>query len=275
MNRLIHDLDFAAYRALEGESISDLKVLRESPLKYRFNKTAPRHETAAMALGSAAHTGILEPRKFNPAVYQGATRRGKEWDAFQAAHAGELILKQDDVDLVEGMRNAVRSYGPAMRYLVDGQAEVSMQWVDATTGRKCRGRIDWLTRIDGQPVIVDLKTTKSAKPFAFGGQSAKLGYHLQLAYYFDGFVAITGETPSMKIIAVESSAPFEPAVFSIPEDVITQGREEYQQLLQRLAECEETNNWPPALETESDLSLPTWAYDAEDNDVSGLGLLSA
>ena len=267
-------IPFADYLALPGLSISNLKVLRESPLKYLHNLTAPRTETAALALGTAAHTAILEPRKFNPAVFTGATRRGKEWDAFLAAHAGEIILKQDDLDLVEGMRNSVRSYGPAMRYLVDGQAELTMQWADPATGRKCRGRIDWLTAIDGRPVIVDLKTTRSAKPFAFGGQAAKLGYHLQLAYYFDGFTAITGETPAMKIIAVESSAPFEPAVFSIPEDMILQGREEYQQLLQRLAECEETNNWPPALETESDLSLPTWAYGSEDDDVSGLGLIA-
>jgi hypothetical protein len=267
-------IPFDQYLALPGLSISTLKLLRESPLKYKHNLTAPRHESAAMALGTSAHTAILEPRKFNPVVFPGATRRGKEWDAFQAAHAGETILKQDDVDLVEGMRNSVRSYGPAMRYLVDGQAELTMQWTDTTTGRACRGRIDWLTTIDSRPVIVDLKTTRSAKPFAFGGQAAKLGYHLQLAYYFDGFVAITGEMPAMKIVAVESVAPFEPAVFSIPEDVITQGREEYQQLLQRLAECEESNNWPPAIETESDLSLPTWAYGSEDDDLSGLGLIA-
>ncbi len=267
-------IPFDQYLALPGLSISALKVLRESPMKYKHALTAERRETASMALGTAAHQAILEPRKFNPAVFTGATRRGKEWDAFLAAHAGDLIMKQDEVDQVHGMRNSVRSSAAAMRYLADGQAEVTMQWTDAATGRPCRGRIDWLTRIDGQPVIVDLKTTKSAKPFMFGGQAAKLGYHLQLAYYFDGFVAITGETPAMKIIAVENTAPFEPAVYSIPEDVILQGREEYQQLLSRLAECEETNNWPPASETESDLSLPTWAYDAEDNDVSGLGLIA-
>lgn len=271
MNAFIHNLPFSDYLALDALSISSLKLMRESPLKFKHNLTAHRTATPSMALGTAAHCAILEPRKFNPVVFPGATRRGKEWDAFQAAHAGETILKQDDVDLVEGMRNSVRSYAPAMKYLVDGQAEVTMQWTDATTGRKCRGRIDWLTTGDG-PVIVDLKTTVSAKPFAFGGQAAKLGYHLQMAYYYDGFVAITGEAPLMKIVAVESKAPFEPAVFSIPEDVITQGREEYQQLLSRLAECEESNNWPPAIETECDLSLPVWAYEQEDNDVSDLEL---
>ena len=265
-------IPFNEYLALPGLSISRLKILRESALKYQHALTAPRTESAAMALGSAAHTAILEPRKFKPAVFTGATRRGKEWDAFLAAHNGETIMKADEVDQVDGMRNSVRSYRPAMRYLVDGQAEVSMQWEDAVTGRKCRGRIDWLTTIDGQDWIVDLKTTKSAKPFAFGGQAAKLGYHLQLAYYFDGYVAITGRTPRMAIIAVESSAPFEPAVFSIPDDVILQGREEYQQLLSTLAECEATNNWPPAHELEVELSLPTWAYGAEDDDLSGLGL---
>lgn len=267
-------IPFADYLALDGLSISNLKFMGESPLKYRHHLTAPRTEPAAQSLGTAAHAAILEPRKFNPAVFPGAVRRGKEWDAFLAAHAGELILKQDDLDLVEGMRNSVRSYAPAMRYLVDGQAELTMQWVDAETGRKCRGRLDLLTIIDGVHFITDLKTTRSARPFAFGGQAAKLGYHLQLAYYYDGYLAITGIAPTVKIIAVESSAPFEPAVFSIPEDVILQGREEYRRLMTLLAECEASNNWPPALETESDLSLPTWAYDSEDTDVSGLGLIA-
>ena len=267
-------LPFSDYLALDALSISSLKVLGESPLKFQHALTSRRTETAAMALGTAAHMAILEPRRFDPAVYTGAVRRGKEWEAFQSANQDKLILTQNDLDQVVGMRNSVRSFRPAMRYLVDGQAEVTMQWVDVETGRKCRGRIDWLTTLDGAHIITDLKTTKSAKAMAFGSQAAKLGYHMQLAYYFDGYLSITGVAPIMKIIAVESAAPHEPAVFSIPEDVILQGREEYRRLLTLLDECEETNNWPPALETESDLSLPSWAYGGEDDDVSGLGLIA-
>lgn len=273
MNRLLKSLPFDEYLALDALSISRLKVLQESPLKFQHALTAERKETSSMALGSAAHLAILEPRRAEQdlIVWTGG-RRGKEWDAFKAAYADKVILTMDESDQVDGMRRSVRSYAPAMRYLAAGDAEVSMLWTDAITGRACRGRIDWLTTLDGRPVIVDLKTTKSAKPFMFGGQAAKLGYHLQAAYYQDGLEAITGERAAVIIVAVESAAPFEPAVFRVPDDVLEQGREEYRQLLTRLAECEESNHWPPALETESELTLPTWAFGSEDDDVSGLGL---
>lgn len=276
MNALHPGLDFAAYRSLEGLSISNLKVLRDSPLKFKHSMMTPHEETAAMALGTAAHCAILEPSKIKAeyVLWDQGTRRGKEWEAFKAANTGKRILTVDEFEAINGMRKSVRTYAPAAPYLAEGEAEVSMTWTDAVTGRPCRGRIDWLTEMDGSAVIVDLKTTRSVALFTFGAQSARLGYHLQLAYYFDGFHSITGRYPEMKILAVESSAPYEPALFSIPEDVILQGREEYRNLLTRLAECELSNHWPPALEVEEPLTLPSWVYGAMDDDLSGLGLIA-
>ena len=276
MNELIRNLDFPAYRALDGLSISNLKVLRDSPMKYRHNLMTPREETAAMALGTAAHCAILEPAKIKSeyVLWDGGTRRGKDWEAFKVDNAGKRILTVDEFETINGMRKAVRQFAPAARYLAEGEAEISMTWADPETGRACRGRMDWLTKIDGRDIIVDLKTTRSASAFGFGSQAAKLGYHLQIAYYFDGFHEITGRYPDMKILAVESSSPFEPAIFSVPEDIILQGREEYRNLLTRLTECERANNWPPALETEEPLTLPSWVYGSEDSDLSGLGLIA-
>ena len=274
MNALHRNLDFAAYRALDGLSISSLKVLRDSPMKYHHALTAPHEETAAMALGTAAHTAILEPLKIKSeyVLWDSGARRGKEWEAFKSANIGKRILTVDEFETVNGMRKAVHTFAPAARYLVEGEAEVSMSWTDPETGRACRGRIDWLTKINGRPVIVDLKTTRCASLFGFGAHAAKLGYHLQLAYYFDGFYEITGLYPDMKILAVESSAPYEPAIFSVPEDIIEQGRDEYRSLLTRLDECERSNSWPPALDVEEPLTLPSWVYGSEDSDISGLGL---
>ena len=276
MNELIRNLDFAAYRALDGLSISTLKVLRDSPMKYRHNLMTPREETPAMVLGTAAHCAILEPAKIKAeyVLWNGGTRRGKDWDAFKGANTDKHILTVDEFEAINGMRKSVRQFAPATRYLTEGEAEVSMLWTDPETGRACRGRIDWLTKIDGRWIIVDLKTTRTASAFGFGSQAAKLGYYLQLAYYFDGFYEITGQYPDMKILAVESSAPYEPALFSIPDEIIEQGRDEYRALLVKLSECEQANSWPPALEMEEPLTLPSWVYGAMDDDLSGLGLIA-
>lgn len=270
MNELIKNLSFPDYRALDGLSISALKEMRTSPMKYQYSLTAPRFETPAMALGTAAHLAILEPHRmgteFAP-IYPGAVRRGKEWEAHQALHAGKLMLNQTELDAVIGMRESVLLYAPAMELLETGDAEVSMLWTDAETGLPCRGRMDWLT-MDGEDtdIIVDLKTTKSVNAQAFGKQAHSLGYHLQAAYYCDGFFTATGRYPQFKFLCVESSAPHEVALFSVPAEVIAQGRMEYRQLLARLVECEASGVWPPALTEEIPLQLPRWAMTPEAED---------
>ena len=269
-------LPFAEYRKLPGNSISNLKELDKSPLKYKHRLANP-FESAAMNLGSATHTAVLEPdlmaREYM--IFDG-TRRGKEWEAFQtvAQAAGKKILKADEYALALAMRDAVRGYEPAMKYLRRGEAEVSMTWTDADLGIPCRGRIDWLADLDGEPVLVGLKTARDGRHFKFGAAAFSLGYHLQWAYYLDGFHALTGKSPKVVEIVVENTAPHEPAVYVIPDEILDLGRDEYRRLLVKLQECESLNSWPPSLDDEEPLSFPTYAYRGlgDDSDLSDLDL---
>lgn len=265
---LQYGLTFEQYRALAGMSISSLKVLLESPLKFHYRQSTPRPTSAAQQLGTATHAAILEPETLSQKVvtWDGGTRRGKDWEAFKAENSDRLILTASEMDDVLGMRDSLRGFPPADKYLAMGQAEVSMQWRDAEVGTACRGRLDWLTRITG-PVIADVKSTKSVDPRRFAADVVRLGYHLQLAYYCDGFQAITGDFPEMVILAVESSAPYEPAVFTIPDEVILQGRAEYRRLLQVYEECCESGRWPAALTEATPLNLPSWAFDGSDDSI--------
>ena len=269
---LIPNLPFSDYLQLPGLSASALKHLLRSPMAYRWAMDHPLEPSAAMALGSAAHTAILEPHRLKTdyILWEGGTRRGKAWEEFRAINANKSILTRDEFEDVKGMHEAVRTFPPAMRYLQCGEAEVSMQW--SMGGRAFRGRIDWLTQVDGHPVIVDLKTTRDARPFKFGSDAFRLGYHLQFALYVDGFKAITGKDARFVVIAVESKGPFEPAVFEVPEDVLQRGREEYERLVALLDECEATDSWPPACEAAQPLQFPSYAFEPEDTDISDLGL---
>jgi exodeoxyribonuclease VIII len=270
---LTYGMLFDDYLKLPGMSASQLKVLARSPLAFRWAQDHPDHTSSpSQALGTAAHMAILEPKRMltDCILWDGGTRRGKAWDEFKAAYAGRQILTQDEFRDVQGMHDAVRGFAPAARYLEDGHAEVTMRWA-GPGGREMRGRIDWLTRINGVPVIVDLKTCRDATPRAFGAQAFRLGYHIQFAIYADGFRALTGEDPLVVVLAVENGEPWEPAVFRVPEEVLDRGREDYLELLDVLDECERTGTWPPAADDELDLALPAWAM-GEDDDVSGLGL---
>lgn len=268
MNQLTPNLPFADYLKLPGLSASSLKKLARSPLAYKWALDHPDSTpSASMVLGSAVHTAILEPERMRTdyVLWDGGARRGKAWDAFEAENDAKTILTATEFDTVKAMRRSVLTHEPAVRYLEAGTPEVSMQWEMA--GRQFKGRIDWLTIIDGAPVIVDLKTTRDARPYKFGADAFNLGYFIQFALYCDGFAALHGgQVPRFVVIAIENKAPFEPAVFTIPEEVIEHGRNAYQDLLDTLQECESTDTWPPSCADEQPLTLPNYAFRDEDED---------
>ena len=275
------------YHALPGVSITRLKELQRSAKHYRYRLENPK-ESAAMQLGTAAHCAVLEPERFAREFVTWSRhsdngnlcpRKGQYWDAFCAENADRTIITEDESKLAHAMARAVRSDPIAMRYLESGEPEVSMQWqltVEGMAGAlrtvNCRGRADWITQIDGEHYVIGLKTARDCRPFVFGSASYKLGYHMQWAYYFDAHVALTGIEPAMKEIVVESDAPHDVVVYDIPQDVIEQGRADYQALLIQLMRCEADNEWLGVSQgQEVILTLPTYAYERME-DIGDLGL---
>lgn len=232
-----------------------------------------------MTLGTAAHCATLEPERF-PRDFLAWTRRtdsgraaprtGKAWEEFVAGAGTRTVLTADEYATAQAIASAVRADPVAAPYLVAGDPEVSMQW--QLGERACKGRADWITTAaDGVPVIVGLKTARDCRHFAFGAAAAKLGYHLQWSFYFDGYQAITGQAARMVEIVVESAPPHAVVVYAIPDDILAQGREEYQNLLNVLDDCEARGEWPGPATCEHVLTLPSWVY-GSDEDISELGL---
>lgn len=267
------------YRAIKALNISRLKELKRSPLHYRYLLDHPRI-TEPLTLGTAAHCAVLEPERFERqfAVWNRRSektgnlcpRNGQFWEAFLAEHPGKTVLTEDEASLALSIGAAVRADPCAARYLEAGEPEVTMQW--EMHGRACKGRADWITHLEGKPVIVGLKTTRDCRLFAFGSQAAKLGYPMQWAWYLAGYQAIRGVLPQLMEIVVESAAPHAVTVYRIPEDIVLQGEEEYLALLALLQRCEASDEWPGPATEEQVLTLPSWAYPAQPDDLSELGL---
>lgn len=279
----------AEYHALPGVNITSLKEMKRSAKHYQYRLANPR-SADKLTLGIAAHVATLEPERFEGqfAIWtrRGETgklcpRKGQYWDAFLHSNPGKTLITEDDLEKALAMARAVRSDPLAARYLETGEPEVSMQWTTTSESllRKpveiaCRGRVDWLTRVDGEHHLIGLKTSTDCRPFIFGAQAARLGYHLQWAYYHDGYKALTGVTPVLKEIVVESAPPYDVAVNHITEDVLLQGRSEYEVLLRQLVDCQSRNEWlGVAGGLEQIISLPTWAFDAQD-DLADIGLVT-
>lgn len=277
MNAIQSRVPMSEYASLQDVSITRLKELKRSPQHYRYRLDHPK-SSAAMTLGTAAHCAVLEPERFATdfAVWGRRTdsgrlapRNGKAWEEFQDSNRAREIITADDYELAVAMRNAVRGDASASKYLESGDPEVVLRW--EMNGHACRGRVDWLTHIDGEPIIVGLKTARDCRHFVFSSAAAKLGYHLQWAFYHDGYEIIAGKDARVVEIVVESEPPHAVATYAIPNDIMEQGRSEYQDLLKLLSECQASGEWPGPVTNEEFLTLPSWVYERQE-DISDLGL---
>jgi exodeoxyribonuclease VIII len=271
----------AEYDAIEALSITQLKGLRRSPQHFLHYLQHPK-SSEALTLGIAGHTATLEPERFASdfAVWDRRTesgrlgpRNGKWWDAFRMENKGKTVLNPDQAAVCKALSKAVRHDATAGKYLESGDPEVTLEW--SIDGRMRKGRVDWLMSYEGEPYIVGLKTARDCSHFAFGNQAARLGYHLQWAWYHDGFQVSTGRQPQLIEIVVESEAPHAVATYRIPQDIILQGRDEYNTLLRLLLQCEASGEWPGPVPKEEYLTLPSWAYPDLDDDISSMGLEAA
>lgn len=261
------------YDAIKALNISALKEIKRSPQHYRYRLTHP-YSTDAMMLGVATHVATLEPERFVADFIvwdrktdsgKNAPRNGKAWDEFRA-HAESCkytILTADEAAEAQAIAAAVRSNEGAMIYLAAGDPEVTIEAM--MHERPCRGRVDWLTTISGHKHLIGLKTARDCRHFAFGNQAAKLGYHIQWAWYLDLLRAVKDEDVGVIEIVVENTAPYAVAVYRIGPDIIEQGRDEYLQLLMTLTDCESRDIWPGPVPSEEWLTLPSWAYPQADD----------
>ena len=251
-------LPFSEYLRLEGVNWSSLKHMARSPKHYQFERTPPPSETRAMVKGRAAHTAILEPEQYplEYVVFPGPRRAGKEWDQFETQNMDRTILTRSEDGLAVAMRDAIRGHPVADALLSGGLAEQVIEWVDPETGLLCKARLDYL-RPDA---LVDLKTTADLDPHRFPALVYRMGYHGQLAFYLRGLKALGLDDHPAHLVAVESAAPHDVAAFAVEPGAITVGDELVSRLLDRLAECQATGEWPGRYPGESVLTIPSWAF---------------
>ena len=270
---MLHDLTHhpgltnEAYHELEAVSPSRLKVLARSPLHYWDRFLAPDREksepTAAMQLGTALHTAVLEPELWDetiavpPHSFDRRTKAGKERaDAFAAESEGRLVLTPDDADTVRRMADAVRRH-PAAAFLLElpGRREASYTWIDPETGLACKTRPDWHS--EDCRIVVDVKTTKDASRAEFMRSIANFDYHVQAAWNRG---ALSAE--QFLSVAVENVRPFAVAVYPASAAMLAAGERRIDRAMEQLADCWRTGVWPGYGDLiAEEIELPGWCRD--------------
>lgn len=254
----------AEYDTLEAVNWSRLKQMQRSALAFKHAMESEHDDSDPMRLGRAVHVATLEPDLFDAqfVVWSGERRQGKKWETFEVEHASKTILTVDQLDRTIAIRDAVRSHPLVAPYLVSGKAEHTLTWMDTKSGLPMKCRIDWVTR----GVILDLKTSRHAvDTHMFQNDAYRLGYFHQLAYYRRGMHAVYGETPAALIVAVETVAPHDVAVYRLSDDALYAAEEEIDDLTTQLVRARRTDTWPGRFAVEQALDLPRWAQiDGED-----------
>lgn len=281
------DLSNEDYHGGPGVSKSGLDKIAVSPLHYwqaYLNPDRePRKDKKHFRIGTAIHTAILEPEKFDEQyiiVPEDAPRRPTKtqlnakkpsddtlyaigwWEDFDAMVAanGALVLAPEEKAITVAVAQQVAKSRLASKVFTDaGRPEVSVFWNDPDTGVLCKCRPDWLIT-EGMLAILDVKSTASAAMEDFQRSAFNYRYHVQAAWYLDGLAHAMGETPdSFMFLAFEKEPPFACAWYFADSGMIEAGRREYRQALETYARCLEKNEWPGYGDQLVPLTLPRWA----------------
>lgn len=262
---IYYDIPNEAYHAGPGVSKSQLDDIADTPAIYLWRKNAPvdTEKTKTLDTGTAFHCRILEPEEFSKRFiiapeFNRRTSAGKEEEKTfleECARTGRTVLTAEEGRKIELMYQSVMAL-PLGQWLVEsaGYAESSVYWEDPETGILCRCRPDKI--IPEFHWIMDVKTTADIQRFRTAYYDYR--YHVQDAFYSDGYRAQFGEIPIFVFLVTSTTAEcgsYPVEIFMMGEDAKLAGQREYRRNLQTLAECLNNDEWP-AIKT---LSLPRWA----------------
>ncbi|ECZ4990805.1 exodeoxyribonuclease VIII [Salmonella enterica] len=262
---IYYDIPNEAYHAGPGVSKSQLDDIADTPAIYLWRKNAPvdTEKTKSLDTGTAFHCRVLEPEEFSKRFiiapeFNRRTSAGKEEEKTfleECARTGITVLTAEEGRKIELMYQSVMAL-PLGQWLVEsaGYAESSVYWEDPETGILCRCRPDKI--IPEFHWIMDVKTTADIQRFRTAYYDYR--YHVQDAFYSDGYRAQFGEIPTFVFLVASTTAEcgrYPVEIFMMGEDAKLAGQREYRRNLQTLAECLNNDEWP-AIKT---LSLPRWA----------------
>lgn len=235
------------YNQHEGIRRSDLWKVRESPEKYLWSIGHPEEPTPALVFGAMVHKLLLQPGDFTEEyavspIFDRRTKTGKEdWIAFCDKNAGKRIVSNDDMMVAADMVKAVERH-PIARKLLSGEAEKPIFWTDEDTGELIKCRLDMLTELDGQPVVVDYKTANSAETRVFTNKMFQLGYHMQAYMYTEAVMREMNltERPPFVFVVQEKTPPYAVNCILATEPVIMSGMDCFRECIGILHECLES-----------------------------------
>lgn len=269
-------VDFATYDQWDAVSNSHLSLLAKSPRHFREGNWSEPSD--CLRIGELQHCGVFEPGAITdrysvmpaferdpenctadgtPSESKGTKYYRMKKAQFEAEHEGREIVPRDWLDQALNLAIEIAANEDAHRILNDqGPVEVSIVWDEliGSENVRCKARIDKVARSLG--ILADLKKCREVSGFV--KDIAYRKYHRQLAHYQAGWESLTDESLVPWFIYHESTTPIVVLAAPLGDVSIIQGNNERYELLSRLVECRQLDEWPGP-RNPKELEIPAWS----------------
>ncbi len=243
------EISNATYHESSAISRSALMHFKKSPYhfwhEYRNPEWEPKEPTEAMVFGEMVHILTLEPHLFDdffipkPDISRQSKAGKLAYSEFLVAAGTRSIVKPEDIEKAQQMALACRNNDLVASIMEDASFEQSIFFTHKSTGIQVKCRPD----IWNGTLVGDLKTTADASFRAFQSSAFKYGYFLQAGMIHQGLESLGLSLEKFVFIAPEKEKPHAIGLFDLDSEAIDYGVNMFNQLMERLAECERTMTW--------------------------------
>ena len=246
------------YDGIDALNQSRAKLLLRSPRHYAAATLVEESSdrSASLLLGTIVHAQLLEG--LNPSNYfvikptgmSFATRDGKAWRAAQ----DKPVITRDEAGDVIGMVNAILDNTHARNILSTCILREQI-YTGMIQGVACKALVDAIGSAEGQPAVVEIKTSVDCRAEFFGKRTVSDPFHydLQAAWYR----TLTKAQVSCWIV-VENHSPWDVAVYFPSSDMRTSGELKMHKALNIYKMCRQLDRWPGSQPDPTILHLPRW-----------------
>lgn len=237
-----YNLTFAEYSEIRAINHTLLNAYAKSPAYCKLLMDEPRPATKPMWIGIAAHCYLFEPEQFEKIFavtdLDGRTKKGRAERERAEAH-GLTVLRAEDAEAAKGMATSMRSH-PRVETLWNGAIGFEQTAVWRMDGELCKARRDCV----GMNWIADFKTTADIDKFS-PWVVTDMGYHRQAAWYsLPELILEEKVIETFFFFVVETSAPYESAVFLLTNESLNLGSHQELSNLAGFVRSKQTGDWP-------------------------------
>lgn len=249
----------------------DVKAINASAIKAgAISMLAMQHEveigkeaSAAMRKGSLRHMAVLEPCKFGKLIVADFDGRTKEGKATIATYGREKLIKPAEFEAEKKAAEMVFNHPvvSAMGLMSGGEAEKEIYWKKGIVD--CKAKLDYVRPSH----IVEFKTTGNLAGFA--RTAAGMNYQLQLAWYWYAGYELDGVNRKVYIVAQEQAAPFDVAVYEVPQLMLEKWLQDCMNIVERYINGDRSGAYNQLMTFE----LPSWAEAAPEMVIDETGTI--